>query len=35
MKVSGKGYVTAKKKGKSTITVQYGKKKVKIKVTVK
>lgn len=35
VKVSGKGYVTAKKKGKSTITVQYGKKKVKIKVTVK
>lgn len=35
VKVSGKGYVTAKKKGKSTITVQCGRKKAKIKVTVK
>ncbi len=34
VKVSGKRYVTAKKKGKSTITVQCGRKKAKIKVTV-
>lgn len=33
--VSSKGKVTAKKKGKATITVTVGKKKVKCKVTVK
>lgn len=33
--VNSKGVITAKKKGKVTITVKSGKKTVKIKVTVK
>ena len=33
--VSGKGIITAKNKGKTTITVRCGKKKVKVKVRVK
>ncbi|MDO5135958.1 MAG: Ig-like domain-containing protein, partial [Eubacteriales bacterium] len=33
--VSKKGVLTAKKKGKATITIQSGRKKVKVKVTVK
>ena len=33
--VSSKGVIKAKKKGKATITVKVGKKKVKCKVTVK
>ncbi len=33
--VSGKGVITAKKKGKTTITVKCGKKKIRVKVLVK
>ena len=33
--VSSKGLITAKKKGKATITIRSGKKKLKLKITVK